>query len=192
MNSWSWKLYQLTEDNFNTMGNNFLRYLGMGFVLVLLQVMIFNNIRFGGYINPYVYILFVMLLPVDVKGWVLLISSFFLGLTIDMFSYSGGMHAAATVFVAFCRPGIIRMISYRSDFDQGLVPSIYSLGGTWIMTYSFLMILLHHSMLFFLEIFRLTEWTQTMQRTLFSGVFSFIFILSGFYFVERGSRKRRA
>ena len=158
----------------------------------MLQVLIFSNIQFGGYVNPYVYVLFVLLLPVDIKGWVLLVVSFLLGLTIDMFSDTGGMHAAATVFMAFCRPGVIRLISVKADFEPGTVPSVNNMNATWIMTYSVLLILLHHGLLFFLEIFRFTEVLQTLQRIAFSSAFTFIFVMLGFFLVDRSTRKRRA
>lgn len=174
------------------MGSSTIKFISVTFLIVLLQVMIFNNIRFGGFINPYIYVFLILLLPVDIKGWVLLLYAFFLGFTIDLFSQSGGMHTAATVFMAFCRPGVIRMISVRAEFEQGTVPSILNMGSTWIMTYSLMLILSHHSLLFFLEIFRFTELIQTIQRIILSGVFTFTFVLAGFYLIDRSIRKRRA
>lgn len=173
------------------MGSVTLRYTILAILMVLLQVMVFNNILIGGYINPYVYVLMILLLPVDIEGWVLLVVAFFLGLSIDMFSDSGGMHAAATVFMAFCRPGIIRMISLREDFEQGTAPSINNLGTMWIFTYSFFLIFLHHGALFFLEIFRFTEILLTLKRIILSGAFSLVFVILGFYLIDRSIRRRR-
>lgn len=174
------------------MGNFTIRYFAIAVIVILLQVLVFNNILFAGYINPYIYVFLILLLPVDVKGGLLLFTAFLLGIIIDLFSGSGGMHTAATVFMAFCRPGVIRMISVKAEFEQGTIPSILNMGGSWIMLYSLFLILLHHGLLFFLEIFRFTEPWQTIQRILLSGALSFIFVVMGFYLIDRTIRKRRA
>ncbi len=162
------------------MRSDFFKYMRLFIGLVLLQVLILNNIRFGGYINPYIYVLFILMLPIDVSGWVLLVSSFFLGLTVDMFSDSLGMHTAAAVFAAFCRPAVIQLISVKADFEPGTVPSVPDQGLTWVMIYSLLLILLHHIPLFFLEVFRFTDAWQTLLRILLSSAFSFVFVIMGF------------
>ena len=70
-------------------------------LLVLVQVLVLNNIQFLGYIDPYLYILFILVLPVQMPRWFLLILAFALGITIDIFSNTLGMQAFATVFIAF-------------------------------------------------------------------------------------------
>lgn len=174
------------------MGNYAFKYLAIAISVILLQVLVFNNILFAGYINPYIYVFLILLLPVDVKGWVLLITAFGLGVIVDLFTGSGGMHTAATTFMAFCRPGVIRMISVKDEFEQGTIPSVLNMGASWIIIYSLFLILLHHSLLFFLEIFRFTEPWQTIQRILLSGAFTFVFVLMGFYLTDRTIRRRRA
>ena len=54
-------------------------------ILVFIQVAILNNIQISGFINPYVYVLFILLLPFETPNWVLLVLSFFLGLSVDIF-----------------------------------------------------------------------------------------------------------
>ncbi len=159
-------------------------------LLLMIQVLILNNIRFGGYINPYVYVLFVLILPIDIRGWVLLTASFALGLTVDVFMDSLGMHAAASVLMAFCRPGVIRLISVKSDFEPGTVPGIANQGLRWIATYSVLLILVHHSSLFLLEVFRLSDFLQTFQRIILSSFFTFLFVIGGFMFMGKPRRHR--
>jgi len=153
--------------------------------------MILNNIRFGGYINPYIYVLFILLLPVDIKGWLLLLLAFATGLIVDLFSDTHGMHAAATVFLAFARPGVIRMVSGRSDFDPGTVPLISVMGASWVLLYSLVLILLHHSLLFFLEIFRLSEVVVTLGRILLSSGFTLIMVFLGFLFLDKTDKRGR-
>ncbi len=78
-------------------------------LLVLFQVLALNNIQFLGFINPYIYILFIIALPVKTPRWLSLILAFILGLTLDIFSNTLGMHAFATVLIAFLRNGIINL-----------------------------------------------------------------------------------
>ena len=86
---------------------NILRFV----LLVLIQVFVLNNIRINGYINPHLYVLFILLLPFETPGWLLLVSSFSIGLSIDLFAHTPGLNAAASTFIAFIRPGFIRILS---------------------------------------------------------------------------------
>lgn len=166
------------------------RYVFLFIILVLVQVLILNRVYFGGYINPYVYLIFILLLPIDVKGYVLLFSAFLIGLSVDVFQDTPGMHASSSLLMAFFRPLLIRLISVKSDFAPGTIPAIHSQGARWIMTYSFLLILLHHTALFFLEIFRFAEFFQTLYRAVISTLFSFVFVLIGFYLIGKTSDAR--
>lgn len=157
--------------------NSILRF-GLIFVLLmLLQILLFNNIQFSGYINPYIYILFILLLPVDIPAWILLLLAFAAGSVIDFFSGSPGMHAAATVLAAFTRPYILRVISPRDGYEANPEPSMITYGFRWFLTYSLLVVLIHHTALFYLEVFRLTEFFRTMFRVILSSLFSITFIL---------------
>ena len=77
-------------------------------VLVFLQVLLLNNVNLAGYINPYLYILFIILYPLDGNKGLLIFLSFLLGLCIDIFEDSGGVHAAACAFIAYIRPVVLK------------------------------------------------------------------------------------
>ena len=173
------------------MQNSLFKQLGYFVIIMAIQIMIMSNINFGGYINPYIYVLFILLLPFDIKGWVLLIAAFGTGLIIDLFSDTQGMHAAASVFMAFARPGIISMITGRTDFDPGSIPQISLMGAKWVTMYSVVLILLHHSLLFFLEIFRFSEFFLTLGRILASSGITFIMVMLGFLFLDSPGKKGR-
>lgn len=153
--------------------------------LVLLQVIILNKINLGGYINPYLYVLFIILLPFETPIWLLLICGFLIGLTIDWFSNTLGMHAAATVLVAFFRPFVIRLLSAGDEFEGGIVPGIRDMGFRRFLTYSFIIIFLHHMTYFYIEIFKFNEFLSTFYRGLISTVFTLgLVILSQYLFVQ--------
>ena len=154
-------------------GKNIIRFV----VLLLVQVFILNNIRINGYINPYLYVMFILLLPFETRGWLLLLSSFILGLLIDIFAHTPGMHAAAAVFMAFCRPTIIRFISGGKGIEPGMKPGILSMGFQWFFAYSAILIFLHHLVYFYIEIFRFSEFLQTFYRMLISTASTLVLVL---------------
>jgi len=157
--------------------NSILRFGLIFILLILLQLLLFNNIQFSGYVNPYVYIMFILLLPIDIPSWLLLILSFVTGLIIDFFSGSPGMHTSATVLAGFVRPYVLRIVSPRDGYESGSDPSMLNYGFRWFFFYAMLVVLVHHTALFYLEVFRFAEFFRTMLRVLLSSIFSLTFIL---------------
>ena len=139
--------------------------------------MLFNNIQFSGYVNPYVYIMFILLLPVEIPSWLLLLLSFVTGFVMDIFSGTPGMHSAATVLAGFVRPYVLRVIAPRDGYEPRSDPSMLTYGFRWFFSYTLLIVLIHHFALFYLEVFRFTDFFRTMLRFLLSSVFSITFIL---------------
>lgn len=162
--------------------NSFLRYTLIFIILILLQVLLFNNIQFSGYINPYVYIMLILLLPIEIPSWLLLTISFLTGLIIDFFSGSLGMHASATVLAGFARPYVLRIISPHDGYESGAAPSMVIYGIRWFFIYTLIIVLIHHLTLFYLEVFRLADFFRTLLRVLLSSLFSIIFILLAEYY----------
>ena len=163
-------------------GNDILRF----FVLMAIQVLVLDHINVGGYINPAIYVLFILLLPFEVPGWVLLVSSFMLGLGVDIFSNSTGLHAAASVFMAFMRPRIIKLVGMPAEYEANLKPGIADMGFRWFFAYATLLILVHHFVLFSLEAFRLAETGYVIMRVLLSSAFTLVLvILTEFLFMRR-------
>ena len=125
-----------------------------------------------GYINPYIYILFILLFPVKDSRLQVIFLSFLIGSTIDMFSDSGGVHAAASVVIAYARPLFLKF-SFGTLYEyQTIKFSHTDLGNLTI--YVATMALLHHLVLFSLEIFNINNILQILQQTLFSGIFTLI------------------
>jgi len=157
--------------------NSILRYGLIFIMLMLFQVLVFNNIQFSGYVNPYIYIMFILLLPVELPSWLLLLLSFATGLIMDFFSGSPGMHTSATVFAGFIRPYVLRIISPRDGYEVNAEPSMFFYGFQWFLSYTVLIVLVHHTTLFYLEVFRFADFFRTMLRVLLSSLFSITFIL---------------
>ncbi len=165
-------------------------YIFSFFILVLLQVLVFNNIQFSGYVNPYVYILFIFMLPFETPGYLILFIAFILGLTIDLFSNTPGMHTFATVFIAFLRPFLLRSISPRDDYQPGSSPTIHDYGFVWYLKYTVVLILVHHTLLFFIEVYDLAHFFSTVWRIFASSLVTLIFIFIAQLFVFKKEKRR--
>src|ERR1035437_4647576 len=170
----------------NKVISNIIRFI----VLVLAQVVILNNIQLNGFINPYMYILFILMLPFETPGWLLLLLSFVMGLTVDMFSNTLGMHAAASVFLGFCRPRIIGFISPREGYETESQPTMVDMGIRWFLFYTIMMTFLHHFALFYIEAFRFKEFFETFSRVfLSSALTNTLIILSQYLFTRSKAPK---
>lgn len=144
-------------------------------LLVFLQVILFNNINFLGYVNPYVYIIFIALFPVKNNRIIIIFLSFLLGLCIDMFSDTGGIHAAACVFIAYIRPVILKFSFGMVYEHQTIKFNTVDFGEK--LTYITILTLIHHFVMFSLEMFSISNITLTLQRTLFSSIFTILLII---------------
>jgi len=155
-------------------------------LLALAQVFIFNNIQVIGYINPQVYVLFILMLPFEISGFWLLTMAFMMGLSIDFFQHTPGMHAAASVVLAFLRPGVIRLVGKKDDLEPWQYPNIRDSGTMWFLAYTLILVFLHHLFLFYLEVARFSEFFQTLLKVLINTVLtSLIIMLIQFLFFSR-------
>ncbi len=173
------------------MNTDTLKYAGRFIIVVFIQVVVLNQLVFSGYITPFIYPVFILLLPFDIKGWWLLLLSFLMGITIDMFSDSLGMHAAALVFMGFMRPYVINLISSKTDFDSGTEPRLSIMGLPWVFFYTLILVFLHHFFLFFIEIWGVGNLFKFLSRTLVSSIVTTILILAFHLLLGNASKPRK-
>lgn len=155
------------------------------FILIALQVLLLDHVNLGGYINPNLYVFFILLLPFEIPGWLLLISAFLLGLGVDLFSNSTGLHAAASVFMAYIRPWVIRKAGAPADYEGNLKPGIGDMGFRWFLSYSIILILAHHLVLALLDAFRFAEIGMILLRMVFSTLFTTVLVIITEYLFMR-------
>jgi len=148
--------------------NSILRFVS----LVLLQGLVLNHVNFLGYINPYPYILFVALFPINNNRTLFIFLAFLLGLGVDLFTDSGGIHAAASVTIAYIRPPILKF-SFGTIYDNQTIKfSQIDVGSR--MVYFSILALFHHLILFSLEVFNFSDIILILKKTLFSSIFTII------------------
>ncbi len=155
-------------------------------VILALQIVIFNNMNFLGYISPYPYLLFIILYPVNGNKSGLLLASFLLGFVMDMFSNSGGIHTAACLILAYYRP-------YLFKFSFGLSYEYQTIKLNDVLTperFSFILfsVLIHHFILFILEAFNINFIWDIFLRTLFSTLFTIILCIIIIYIIKPNRR----
>lgn len=148
--------------------NNILRFI----ILVLAQALIFNHINFIGYVNPFPYLLFILLFPINNNRSLFLFLSFMLGLLVDIFSDSGGVHAAACVTIAFIRPAVLKF-AFGTVYEHQNIKFNNTEFGNRVIYFSIL-IAIHHIIMFMLEIFNISNIILVFKKTLFSSTFTLI------------------
>lgn len=162
--------------------NSLLRYAGAFVLLIVLQLLIFNNIEFSGYINPFVYVMFILILPISIPSWVLLLLSFLTGFVVDLFSGTMGVHVFATVMAGFVRPWVLSVNVTSETVEAEMSPSSYRSGLRWFLVYTVTIVFVHHLALFFVEIFSLRNFLHTLLRVVLStAVTTFFIVLFDFF-----------
>jgi len=157
--------------------NPYFKY-SLYFVLyILVQVLILNNILFFTFINPYLYILFIITLPSTVTREVTLLVAFLMGLIIDMFSGTPGFNAFATVPIAYIKPYFQKAFGPREEHEL-LIPSFKTYGVGMFLQYAGYLVVIHHFMFFLIEEGSVFNFGSILIKTLCSSIFTVLLIVS--------------
>lgn len=156
-------------------------------MLILVQVLIIQNINLSSYIILLPYVLIIILLPFEFSRLSVLFISFFVGVCIDYFYDSSGLHASACTIMGFSRYYILKFISPRDGYDLGVKPTVNDMGLAWFLSYAGLLILVHHVFFFYLEVFRFNEFFRTFFRVFLSsiGTFVLIYLIQFLFYTNR-------
>ncbi|MFD2891936.1 rod shape-determining protein MreD [Flavobacterium chuncheonense] len=155
-------------------------------ILLFLQIIIFNNIDLFGYVNPYPYVLFILLFPVNGNKYTLLVTSFLLGLLLDVFCNSGGIHTASSIILATLRPNFFKF-SFGLSYEYQTV-KIADRISTERISFLLLSIFTHHLVLFSLEYFRINLFFTIISRVLITTVFTFAISVLIIYLIKPSKR----
>ena len=161
------------------MSNLIIKHTMRFLLFILLQIFIFNNVLFLGYINPYIYLLFIILLPLNRSNKnSILIISLCTGLTIDAFQNSMGMHAFACVLISYLRtPLLQRLVPQIKNKTQTTIEfSIKEFGIQICIIYTTLLVFIHHFILFSIEAFRFDIF-NILARTIVSALITSVLLI---------------
>jgi hypothetical protein len=147
------------------------------FLYITLQILLVRNFVLFDVAFCFVYIAFILLLPFEIDAVLLLLFGFGTGLMIDVFYDTLGIHAAACVLTAFVRPWILRFITPRGGYEVGMQLSIRSMGLDWFAPYAFILILIHHLTLFFIEASDISLFFTALLKAFCSAILTWALIL---------------
>ncbi|MBL7777921.1 MAG: hypothetical protein JNK66_06410 [Chitinophagales bacterium] len=162
------------------------------FVLLLAaQVLVFSNINFSTFVNPYIFPLFVLLLPFEMPRLLLMIVGMLAGLSLDLFLGSTGMHAAAGLALGYFRPFFINIITPKgTEFE--ISPNVYAQGLTWFVIYCGVATFLYLLCYFIVEEVLFRNFFIVILKVLFSTIVSVLFMILFVYLFSNRKKKRFA
>lgn len=171
----------------NRVISNGLRFL----ILVFVQIFLLKNTIIYGLNTPYLYILFILVLPFETPNWLLFFLSFLIGITIDLFNDTLGLHAVACTILALVRIFYISVTTVQKDnYESDPEPSLSIMGFRWFFFYALLLTFAHHFFLFNFEVFKFSEIPATLSRVILSSLFTVILIfISELLFFRKKQRK---
>ncbi|HSI90998.1 MAG TPA: hypothetical protein VK927_07765 [Adhaeribacter sp.] len=147
------------------------------FIFIIIQIFLIRYLVLFNTGFCFIYIAFLLFLPIQLPAVLLLLIGFTTGITIDTFYDTAGIHAGACVLLAYIRPYVLRFLTPRDDYDVNDSVNVRLMGWRWFITYALVLIFLHHLLLFFLELGGIKMVGFTMLKVLTSTFYTFIVIV---------------
>ena len=154
-----------------------LKYILYFIVLLLVQTLILDQISVSVYVNAFVYILFIMMLPIETNKYLVLLLGLLMGLGVDLFDSTLGLHASGGVLVAFVRTFALDIYSPHDGYEANKQLSVRNYGYLWFIKYALTLIIVHHLWIFFFENLSFANIFFTLAKVVVSSVTSFVVIL---------------
>ena len=165
--------------------NDVIKYIILFIGLILVQIIVLNNVLFFGYLNPLLYILFVIIYPLKRDRGLFLLLSFLLGLCIDFFVNSGGINAAAILFIAYIRLPLLKGLLNKSEIDFPVF-NIDKLPFLKLLSYIAILTFTHHFIVYSLEYFKMNAIITIFSRTFLTSIFTIILIIFSLLLMNKG------
>jgi hypothetical protein len=162
---------------------NFLRF----WLLIAIQVLLLNKLTLRWWTEPYgfpifvpyIYPLFILLLPFETPVWLLLLLGMGTGITIDTFMTSGGMHAFATVLIAYLRTNVLSALLPKNlEEYPNQSPNVKNMGWIPFLTYAAFLLVIHHTSYFLIEHWSFANFGYLMLKVLVSTLTSILFVVA--------------
>jgi hypothetical protein len=165
--------------------NHILRFLS----LLLLQILVLNYVLLKGVFNPYIYIYFILLLPINLTRWQLLLISFAAGFTVDIFSHTLGMHAFTCVLIGYIRPYVLDIVKPSGGYSPEDRPTMGFMGLRWFLSYSIPLIFIFHWVLFLIQTLSINQLIFMLGKTFISSAIAISIVLMFEFFFSKKARQ---
>lgn len=155
------------------------------FLLLLVQVLVFKNVVLFHTAFCFVYVLYLLTFPVETNPLLLMLIAFGLGVGVDIFYDSVGLHAMASVFMVYVRGYWLSRITPQGGYDRNSVPTLAMNGTQWFVVYALPLVFLHHTVLFFTEAGGGMYFWFTLLKVFLSTIFTVLAIVLAQLFFSR-------
>lgn len=156
--------------------SDWLKYIGIFILLLLLQVLLLDNLHWFGLVHPFIYVWAIILLPIELPRWVQMLIGGAIGMVMDMFTHAPGIHMAGCVMTAYLRPLLVAGVMQDIDRMKGAITSD-SIGMANWLRITAILVIVHHVIVFMLEAFSFSHFGFTLLQIIVSAVFSYVLIL---------------
>ena len=156
--------------------SDWLKYIGIFILLLLLQVLLLDNLHWSGLVHPFIYVWAIILLPIELPRWVQMLIGGAIGMVMDMFTHAPGIHMAGCVMIAYLRPLLVAGAMQDIDRMKGAITSD-SIGMAKWLRITAILVIVHHVIVFMLEAFSFSHFGFTLLQIIVSAVFSYVLIL---------------
>lgn len=145
-------------------------------ILIFLQITLFNHIHLHGYISPFIYIIFIFQLPIKTSKASLLLLAFLTGITVDLFTHSGGIHGGTSVLIAYIRPYLLNALMPGGKLEEDAKPNLEKLGFVSFLIYTGLLTFVHHFSVNLIDAYTFSDFGYTSIKSFLSSVFTLVII----------------
>jgi rod shape-determining protein MreD len=168
--------------------NKFIKNFSRFFILILLQVFVFNYVQWFGFLNPAVYLLFLFLLPLEISKSTQYFIAFATGFIVDAFLRTYGIQAFACTLMVFLRPYFILILNGFKSLETGITPVPGVKDFNWILIYTLLLVFVHQLTVTALEIFQWIQWWRIIWSSAVNTLFTTFIVLCVEYIFYSGKR----
>ena len=170
--------------------NNIVKHSIRFILLLLTQVLIVNELGLGKYIQPQIYLLFLLLLPTNISHWASLLIGFFTGLVMDTFCDTMGIHTAAATLMMYARYFILYRSIERKNDEASHELTIKRVGRRYYLTHITTLVVIHHILLFFLSAYTFYGFFETVSKIIISSIFTIgLVVLIQLTFFKRAEKR---
>ncbi|MFN0031114.1 MAG: hypothetical protein ACKVOR_03040 [Flavobacteriales bacterium] len=153
------------------------------FLILLQSVVVSRILLFDGLVLPWIYIFGLLMLPFSTPRWLVLVISFITGLVMDYFTGPLGLHTTACLTMGFALPLVQRFLAPREGYDSSQRPTVQRMGLAWYITYAGVLTVIHHTWLFFMEVFRFSDFFYQLLHIICSAAATLLLMTIGQYLI---------